>query len=330
MYRAAGRVRVGNPSMTSRRYQLRLRGIHESPGEIKAKRLIGVLRGLTATAARTIQLRSTGSGRSPKRTPKWIRSTADFTVTGIASGSTAIEIDAPCLGPTASDQFSQLAQWGEKSDLDATALDLATEAINEVTTAKPAGNCFDDAVLGAILKFARAGCNAGVGVELSSTGSKHHGFVLDGQVIQEIAEKRNKIPRSESFIVCGYIVPVRHCYGHFRLMMKENNTLWGRLDNPSSQLKIIQSLQGKRVTLQGVVSFKSNRAARFIETRKIREYVEKDAVFDQVPRGHPSDAQELIAEAVAKRTTKLTDLIGSWPGDETSEELLAELKYGRT
>lgn len=113
-------------------------------------------------------------------------------------------------------------------------------------------------------------------------------------------------------------------------MMKENNTLWGRLDNPSSQLKIIQSLQGKKVTLQGVVSFKSNRAARFIETRMIREYVEKDAVFDQVPRGDPSDVQELIAEAVAKRTTKLTDLIGSWPGDETSEELLAELKYGRT
>ena len=111
--------------------------------------------------------------------------------------------------------------------------------------------------------------------------------------------------------------------------MKENNTLWGRLDNPSSQVKIMRSLHGKKVTLQGVVSFKSDREARFIETRKIRQYVERDAAFDQVPRGDPSDVQELIAEVLAKRTTKLTDLVGLWPGDETSEELLAELKGER-
>lgn len=313
--------------MTSRRYQLRLKGLKESQGEIKANRLIGVLRGLAATAARATQLRATGSGRTAKRTPKWIESTTDFTVTGIASGSTTVGIDAPCLRTTAYDQFSQLPQWGEKADLDDTALDLATEAINEAAAAESVGNCFDDAVLGAILKLKNAGCNSGVEVELSLAGSKHNKFALDDNFFETIAAKRKKIPPSKAFIVCGCLDEIRHANGYFRLIMQERIQLFGRLSNPSSHLELLRSLWGEKVTLEGMVNFKGNGEPRFIETRKIRKYAERDALFEEVPKGDPANLREFIVDEVKKkRTTKLTDFIGLWPGDETAEELLAELK----
>ena len=312
--------------MTSRRYRLRLKGLEESRGEIKATRLIGVLQGLAATAARATQLRATGSGRTAKRTPRWIESTTDFTVTGIASGSTTVEIDAPCLRTTAYDQFSQLPLWVEKTDLDDTALDLATEAINEAATAESVGNFFDDAVLCAILKLKNAGCSSGVEVELSLAGSTQNRFVLDNQLFDKIAATKKKLPPPKAFIVCGYLDDIRHVNGRFRLVMKERNQLFGRLSDSSSRLELLRSLWGEKVTLEGIVNFKGNGEARFIETRKIRKYAERDAVFEEVPKGDPADPRELIDAVKKKRTTKLTDLIGAWPGDETTEELLAELK----
>lgn len=311
MQGSAGRLRAARLPMDSRHYRLRLHGLKESQGEIGANRLIGVLQGLTATAARATHLRATGSGRAAKRIPKWIKSTTDFTVTGIASGSTAIGIDAPCLRTTAYNQFSELAQWGEKLDLDDTALDLATEAIHEAATAKSAGNCFDDAVLRAILKLVKVGCSTGVEVELNSIGRKRNGFVLDGQILQEIAEQRNRIPPARAFMMCGHISEIRHTYGHFRLTMNENDILRGQLVDPSSHHELLRSLQGKKATLEGIVSFKSNRDARFVEARYIREHMEQDVLFEEVPKGDSSDAKELIIEAITKaRTTKLTDLIG--------------------
>lgn len=78
------------------------------------------------------------------------------------------------------------------------------------------------------------------------------------------------------------------------------------------------------------MSFKINREARVIETRKIRKYTERDAFFEEVPQGEFADVQELIlAVTTNERRTKFTDLIGLWPGDETSEELLAELKASK-
>lgn len=75
------------------------------------------------------------------------------------------------------------------------------------------------------------------------------------------------------------------------------------------------------------MNFKGNGEARFIEARMIREDIEKDALFEDVPKGESDDMRELIVEAVTREgATKLSDLIGLWPGDETSEELLAGLK----
>lgn len=286
-----------------------------------------MLQSLSATAARAIRLRATGNGMGPKPTPRWIKATTDFTVTGIAAGSTTVGIDAPCLRSTACDQLPQFALWGEKPDPDDTALDFAAAAINEAMTAGSAGNYFDDAVLSAILKLVRSGCASGVTVELCAAESKQNGFAITSHSSQDIEANKKSISPSRAFIVSGNLEEVQHCSGYFRLIVKENTKLLGRLANPSLHLDRLHSLWGEKVTLEGMVNFKGNRTARLIDVRKIRRYVERDAPFEKVPKGDPSDARELIVEAMSKKgATKLTDLIGIWPGDETAEELIAELK----
>ncbi|MCY3761728.1 MAG: hypothetical protein OXH50_10805, partial [Gemmatimonadetes bacterium] len=82
--------------------------------------------------------------------------TIDFTISGLKPGSTVFEIEAPRLGETAFDQFSQDDLWSTRPSLDETAIDLVAQSINEIRTDNPVGDYFDSAVLQAILKFGKA------------------------------------------------------------------------------------------------------------------------------------------------------------------------------
>ena len=323
---------IGTPAMTTRHYLLRLTGLPERQGEIKAMRLLRVLRGLTATAARATQLRAIGSGcRSTKWTPTWVEHTVDFTVTGIKSGSTTVGIAAPCLKETAYDQFSQASLWADVPDLNCTALDLAADAINEASIPESDGNFFDDSVLESILKFGKVGCSSGVRVELFLKEGIQSKLMIDENVCQVVANKKKELSPGRAFVVSGLLDEIRHSRGHFRLIMKGKKVLFGRLSTPSLKLETLCSLWNKQVTVEGMVSFKSDNDARFIEARQIREYTESDALFAENPQGDYSDLRTMIAQEMTRKTsTKVTDLIGLWPGEETAEELLAELHQARS
>lgn len=323
---------IGTPAMTTRHYLLRLTGLPERQGEIKAMRLLRVLRGLTATAARATQLRAIGSGcRSTKWTPTWVEHTVDFTVTGIKPGSTTVGIAAPCLKETAYDQFSQARLWADVPDLNCTALDLAVDAINEASLPESDGNFFDDSVLESILKFGKVGCSSGVRVELLLKEGIQSKLMIDENVCQVVANRKKKLSPGRAFVVSGILDEIRHSRGHFRLIMEGGKVLFGRLSTSSLKLETLRSLWNKQVTVEGMVSFKSDNDARFIEARQIREYTESDALFAEIPQGNYLDLRTMIAqEMTRKASTKVTDLIGLWPGEETAEELLAELHQARS
>lgn len=318
---------IGTPAMPSRHYLLRLIGLPERQGEIKVTRLLRILRGLTATSARAIQLRAIGSGRSTKWRPKWVEHTIDFTVTGLESGSTIVGIDAPCLKETAYDQFSQARLWGDVPDLNCTALDLAADAINEASIPESEGKFFDASVLESILGFAKSGCNSGIKVELMLKGSSQGNLIIDEKICQAVSEKKKGLIPDRAFVVSGCLDEIRHSRGHFRITMEGGRVLLGRLSTSSLKLESLRSLWGKQVTVEGMVSFKSDNEARFIEARIIREYTENDVLFGEISQGDYSDLSAVIArEMTRKKSTKVTDLIGLWPGDETAEQLLAELR----
>lgn len=318
---------VGTPAMTTRHYLLRLTGLPERQGEIKATRLLRVLRGLTATAARATQLRAIGSGRSTKWKPKWVEHTVDFTVTGIKPGSTTVGIAAPCLKETAYDQFSQARLWGDVPDLSCTALDLTADAINEASNPESEGKFFDDSVLESILSLGKIGCSSGVKVDLILKDNIQNRLTIDENVCQVVANRKKELIPNRAFVVSGFLDEIRHTRGHFRLVMDGQKVLFGRLSTSSLKLETLRSLWAKQVTVEGMVSFRSDKEARFIEARQIREYVESDALFGEIFQGYYSDIRTMIAQEMTRKTsTKVTDLLGLWPGDETAEELLAELR----
>ena len=110
---------------------------------------------LITASERATRLIATGVGIGKGARPQWLDATIDFTITGMKSGSTVFQLEAPRLGDTAHEQFAQEDLWRKQPSMDDTALDLVAQSVNETLLDNPVGDFFDTSVLEAILKFVR-------------------------------------------------------------------------------------------------------------------------------------------------------------------------------
>lgn len=316
---------------TRKRYQLRLTGLREGKGQIKAVRLYRVLVALLKTAERATHLLATGAGSRKGPNPSWLDDSIDFTITGLQPGSTVLDIAAPRLGETASEVFAQRQFWPDQAEtespsLDDTALDLASLAIHEAQAEDSPGDRFDGSVLDAILGFGKAAKTSALRYELVPQDAAHDGFVLDARSYARIEARSKAIPSPKAFIVSGRLDKIEHDAGRFRLLVNPRSALLGRLDPNALTVESLRPLWGKQTTVGGMVHFKANGQPRLIEARRIGSRMEGDAIFEEMPAAEIPGAPVFTREQ--ERHAKSFDLMklwGTWPGDEPIEELLAQL-----
>ena len=311
--------------MNTQRYQLRISGLNEAKGQIKAVTLQRVVSALRTTAERTTRLLATGKSSERGTKPKWLDATIDFTITGLTAGSTTLDIEAPRLGVTAREAFAQQEFWRETPNLQDTALDLAAFAIEEVGADDPSGDRFDTSVLQAILVFGRA-AGGDVCYELNPRGPARGRFLLDHKTRDHAEGQLKRIPKPRAFIVSGRLDEIRHGSGRFCLLTSQNLRLLGCLDITRLDIEALRSLWGKQTTVEGMVHFKANGQPRLIQARRISGQLEGDSVFDEMPLLEIPESQGLYP-ARRGRTAPFDpiELAGAWPGNERIEDLMAEL-----
>lgn len=312
--------------MKTQRYQFRISGLREEDGQIRIATLLRVMNALHTTAESTTRLLATGAGKGKGMRPQWLDATIDFTISGLKPGSTIFEIEAPRLGETAYEQFSQEDLWSTRPSLDETAIDLVAQSVNEIQTDNPVGDFFDSAVLQAILKFGKAAGVGDVRYRMIPQDTAQGGFMLDQNICVNVKERLNDIPAPRSFIVSGTLDEIKHGNGRFRLLVNQNSALFGRVDTTSLSIETLRPLWGKQTTVEGMVHFKANGEPRLIEARRISMQLEGDRVFEEMPSAEIKKSQNLFP--VQHKEIGAFDpieLAGAWPGDEPLEELLEQL-----
>ena len=316
---------------TRKRYQLRLTGLREGEGQIRAAHLQRVLDALLKTAERATHLLATGAGSRKGPNPAWLNDSIDFMITGLKPGSTVLDIAAPRLGETASDVFAQQQFWPDQAKVetparDDTALDLASLAIHEAQAEDSPGDRFDGSVLDAILGFRNAARTSALRYELVPQDSAHESFVLDARSYARIEARLKAIPPPKAFIVSGRLDKIEHDAGRFRLLVNPRSALLGRLDPKALNVEALRPLWGKQTTVEGMVHFKANGQPRLIEARRIGGRVEGDAIFEEMPAAEIPGARLFTpAQERQARSFDPMSIWGAWPGDEPIEELLAEI-----
>lgn len=305
---------------------MRISGLPERKGQIKAADLIRALDALINLAERSTRLLAMGEsvGKGPK--PRWLGATTDFMVTGLASGSTVLGIGAPCLRETAHEVFAQQEFWREQPDLDHTALELATLAVEEVKDADSPGDRFDNAILDAVLKFKKVTKDPEAFCELIPKGSTRRLFRLDEGLYKQVADRVREIPASKAWVVCGKLDEIKHSAGHFQLVLDQGARLLGKLCPSELDAESLRPLWGKQATVEGMVHFKANGQPRLIEARRLSGHVEGDKIFGKIPIAKRVKMDDLlIVQGKPIRSADPAELEGAWPGDEPIEDLLSFL-----
>lgn len=312
--------------MNLHNYELRIRGLKEAPGKIKAAAFMRTLDALIKTAERTTRLLATGAGTGRGSPPKWLSAATDFTISGFRPGSTICDIEAPSLRETASQAFGQPDFWSAELSLDDTALDLAARAISEAQSESSSGDYFDRSVLEAIGSFGRAVREKNVRYELTPNSTGHEEFELDIQSCGRIRSRLKALPEPKAFVVSGRLDEIKHGNSRFSLLIDGQTRLFGRLDPASLNVESLRPLWGKQTTVEGIVHFKANGQSRLIEARRISGRVEGDSVFEDVPSVATQKLHDLFPHGGRNiQSFDPIELADTWPGNEPLEDLMAQL-----
>lgn len=307
-------------------YDLRFHGLPESPGKIKAAACYRVLGALLKAAERATRLAVTGEGVGRGPRPAWLKAALDFTMGAPERGSTVLCFDAPRLAQAAPEQFAVPSLWGPAFPSEETALDLVSEAIQEAQSSSPSGERFDASVLEAVVDMTKAVRHPGVRCELVPRGSARGAFALDADAGARIHGLLEEIPSPRASIVTGRLDAIKHEGGRFQIVLDQGARLPGRLDPGALEKEVLRPLWGKQATVMGIVRFKPTGRPQFIEARRITAQDAGDRVFAGLPDTEPGQSRTLFPRPSSSDAyAKPHDLVGAWPGDETVEELLAEL-----
>ena len=264
------------------------------------------------------------------RIPAWLLRTTDFAATGLKSGSTCLEFRAPILGSVATRQFEykDLFAPNVSVNLDDSAVDLSCKAIQDALDGDSDGNRYDDQVLEAVLRFARIASVQGVTLSMSSLDDEDIAIKLEQGNFERLLERKDQLPRPSMQIVSGVLDQIRHSSLSFELKINGKYKLLGHLDDHHLDTESMRLLWGKQTTVVGLVHYKRNGMPRVIEAHQILPYREGDKFFRQVPslkRDPFLDDKKRSGSSPYTRFDPLS-LSESWPGEESFQELLNELR----
>ncbi len=308
----------GDSKVKTKKYQIKLSGLAEKQGQISAASLHQFLGTLIKTAECSTRLLAYGYGHGKGRNPKWLNDSIDFTVTGLRQGSTVIDIEAPTFRDTAHKIFSQQDFWKLHPDLESTALDIVSLAIEEACQEDSPGDRFDKSVLDSISKFKRIINSSEKQLTIFQKDKKRERLTLDKEKLDRAVQRSTEIVESRAYVISGILDRIEHRDEKFLLRVGGDKTLMGQIDSENVNVELLGSMWGTPTTIEGIVHFKANGEPRFIRARRIGEKSNEHHLYERLPTGVEDDTVRLSKAA----NFKLSKLWGKWPGDETYDELM--------
>ena len=266
-----------------------------------------------------MRLLATGRGVRRGYDPKWLNDLTDFTITELTA--TEIEVTAPALRGIDNDLFRQQDFWLIEPDLDHTALDILSLAVDDICSEGSSGERFDESVLQAIASFKRFVKQPIIKLTIHQLEEKCRLIELDFEVINRAHQRLQNFAAAQAHLVSGILDRIEHKYKKFRLLVGDQQTLLGSMNSKQLDVESLRPLWGKRTTVSGIVYFKADGQPRIIEANRICKASNTDVLFEKLPTDETGDWEELIKAAKFNPMT----LWGNWPGDETFEELMQML-----
>ena len=305
-----------------------LKGLPTPKGTITFSALKSIIEILSEGSERALRLALEGESVKRGIAPSWLLASADFVLKGIKKGSTELVFEAPTLGSVAEEQIKQQDLWNVVPLPEETAITVLSKTISDAEKENLDSDNLDRGVLETLMEFKKLLNGTDLKIELTSEKRIQDKFRIDNVSYQKIYRIKNETPEPQAVLLTGFLNMIQHSQRRFELTMENGQTVRGKTNENSINAEQMRNLWSKKVTVKGVLYYTPSKKPRFLEAEIITAKQTGDDIFNTIPI--PFKAPDPLAQAqsrlVGTQEGIVAEIWGKWPGDESIEELLDDLK----
>ncbi len=305
-------------------YSLRIKGLRSADGTVSAKELKELLEDIELTAQRGLRLLLDGASVKRGTVPHWLEASANFVITDFKPGSTILEVEAPAFGDTVDEEMLQPDFWREMPGADDSVFSVMQKCLKDAEAENLDSDRFDRGVLDGLSRFGRFFKHAD-SLEICRMDGKDESFTISATSMEHVNKLRAKTPAPQAMVVSGKLEQVTYKTGRFLMELPGGMQLRGRVHPEFLDAEDMRNLWGKKVSVKGLVHFKPSGAARFVDAELLKLMDPSEEIFERLPMAVQIEAPFEGMIQGAREAVEVSEVWNQWPGDESIEELLADL-----
>ena len=297
------------------KYEIHLDGVHALDLSMTVLRDLVDL--LVEGAQRSARLAAEGRSVARGTPPIWLIEAADVRLVGFHEGSLGLAVSARPLVEMAPELFAQQALSLGARNIDATAMDLLVEAIEDAMHGVRDSERLDPGVLQLLARTRGLFGRGPTRLRLGKDGGKI--VEVDAAAVEKFQALVDETPVPHVERVLGMLDTLTISNKTFVLKVDERNTLRGFATGVSTET--LKELHGKHAVVEGVVTFRPSGQPHRIDADYAALATDHDAVWARLPR-----AQAGLPRPVYAAGGDLRSLYGQWPGEEGDDEVFDALE----
>lgn len=269
-------------------------------------------------------------GESTRKGPRpaWLDAACRIEITGLTAGSAVIAIEAPTLEEAVPDRFQGdgsvlLFDYGADPALvRRSAIDVFARVLSMAVEGRAEQVLADRPLLDTCVRFVRAAGSTFDGIELGGLTGHTPSLTVHREDAQRIELLRDETPSPHAVRVTGILDTISATRSDVVLALVGGEKVAARIED--HDLPTLKSLFGARVVVSGMARFRPTGRVLVIDVEHISEARDADALFDALPVATESLA--IMPSVPQGEGSGIAAFFGTWPGEETEEELLDALE----
>jgi hypothetical protein len=281
-----------------------------------------VFRRLTSTIQPSVRMALTGRSSQTGQPPRWLQDASDVRVKGFSNRDedTVMHLVSPTLGDAAPKAFEQARLWDEGVRPDETALDVMARLIQDVHLKSADSNAYDNAMLMKLTKWRGVLETRVRGIVLPSQNAESRSRI-DDVMVANAQILSDQIPTPRQIRLVGKLDMIRYSTRSAGLLLDSGDEI--RCAFVNEAIDDLKQFLNEEVTLLGKAIYRPSGSVLRIDVEEILRTTMGRTQFSSIPS--PSDVRPRRERKLQNARSGVSAIFGTWPGEESDEELLAAL-----
>lgn len=263
-------------------------------------------------------------------TPGWLSAACSVDVTGLKAGSAVLTMEAATLDEAYPEKFGEDTQPDlflvkDEPLATHTAIDLFGGVLLNAITGDRDDVVADRALLDACIRFAKVAGSSGEGIRIDGLHADVSSVVVTKAHIPHLELLRDQTPSPQAVRVAGTLETISASRPEIALKLKDGTRVPARTEEHDPET--LRVLFGRKVVVSGIAHFRPSGRVLKLDVELIEESTAGDALFESAPVAR--ELRPVAAELAQDESSGVAAIFGTWPGDESEEELLEAAFYAQ-